>query len=115
MGLIRNFRKRAAVDNVCRIIFFILSAFVFENLTLLLVFLVVVVMFNSILSEIIVLKTIGVKIIKDFIIEAGLVAGFVVSSTLLNRWEGFLCYLGLFLIYCLINIRTLKNIISKKL
>ncbi|PWM21508.1 MAG: hypothetical protein DBX97_01960 [Collinsella tanakaei] len=26
MGLIRNFRKRAAVDNVCRIIFFILMA-----------------------------------------------------------------------------------------
>lgn len=91
---------------------FSLCVFVFDNLTALLVCVVAVVMFNSILSEIFVLKTIQVKIIKEFVIEALMTVGFILCASLLSLWIGFAVYCGLFLIYCLINLKEIKELFN---
>ncbi len=89
---------------------FSLCAFVFNNLTLLLICILFVIMFNSVLSEIFVLKTIRVVIIKEFIFEGLMTVGFVLCASLLSLWIGFAVYCGLFLIYCAFNYKLIKEI-----
>lgn len=97
---------------------FSLCAYVFDNLFAVLVSVVCVIMFNSILSEICVLRVIKVKIIKDFILEIIMTVGFILSASLLNLWQGCLVYAGLFALYCIVNyksvIATFKMIFNRK-
>ena len=67
-------------------VLFVLCAYVFNNLTALLCCVVGVIMFNSVLSEIFVLKTIKVKIVKEFIIETIMTVGFILCASLLSLW-----------------------------
>lgn len=97
---------------------FVLCAYVFINMTALLACVVFVIVLNSVLSEIFVLKTIKVKIIKEFIIEAAMTVAFILCASLLSRWIGFAVYVGIFAIYCLINYKSLvalfKSLFKKK-
>ncbi|MDE6550686.1 MAG: hypothetical protein K2M44_04230 [Clostridia bacterium] len=97
---------------------FTLSAYVFNNLFAVLISVVGVIMFNSILSEICVLRVIKVKIIKDFILEIIMTVGFILAASLLNLWMGCLVYAGLFALYCAVNyksiITTCKLIFNRK-
>lgn len=95
------------------ILSFVLCAYVFDNVTALLICVVCVIMLNSILSEIFVLKTIHVKIIKEFIIETLLTAGFILCASLLSLWIGLAVYSALFAVYCAINYKSLKNLFCK--
>ena len=92
------------------IILFVLCTYVFNNITALLGCVVFTIMLNSILSEIFVLKTIKVKIIKEFIIETIMTVGFILCTSLLSLWIGLAVYGGLFVCYCIVNYKSLKNL-----
>lgn len=86
---------------------FVLCAYVFDNLMALLVCIVAVIMFNSMLSEVMVLRVIEKKIILPFIWEALMTAGFITVVALLPRWWACLAYGGLFLVYAAINYKPI--------
>ena len=92
---------------------FALCAYVFDNMTALLACVVFVIMLNSVLSEICVLKTIHVKIIKEFIIEAVMTVAFILCASLLSRWIGFGVYCGLFAVYCAVNYKSIAALFKK--
>lgn len=93
---------------------FALCAYVFDNLTALLCCVVGVIMFNSVLSEIFVLKTIKVKIIKEFIVEAVMTVGFILCASLLSLWIGMAVYAALFAAYCLFNYKLFVSLFKRK-
>lgn len=99
-------------------VLFVLCAYVFNNLYALLGCVVFVIMFNSVLSEIFVMKTIHVKIVKDFIIEAVMTVAFILCASLLNLWQGCLAYLGVIAVYCAVNYKSIaamfRTLIRKK-
>ncbi|MDE5618779.1 MAG: hypothetical protein K2I79_04765, partial [Clostridia bacterium] len=86
---------------------FSLSAYVFDSLYAVLISVVCVIMFNSVLSEICVLRVIKTKLVKDFIIEGAMTAGFILAASLLNLWMGCLVYCAMFALYCLINYKSI--------
>lgn len=92
---------------------FALCAYVFNNVTALLLSVVFVIMFNSILSEIFVLKTIHVRIIKDFIVETFMTVGFILCAKLFSLWIGLAAYSVLFVCYCIVNYKNLLNLFGK--
>lgn len=92
-----------------------LCAYVFDNLTALLCCVVGVIMLNSILSEIVVMRVIRVKIVLDFFYEAALTVGFILVASLLSLWWGFLAYLGLYIVYCLLNRKAIAGLMGKVL
>ncbi|MDE5755682.1 MAG: hypothetical protein K2I23_01160 [Clostridia bacterium] len=106
------------ISIVVGILTFVLGAYVFNNLYVVLGGVVFVIMLNSILSEICVLRIIKVKIIAEFIVEATMTLAFILCACLCSRLVGFLIYLGAFAIYCLINYKSilsnLKNIFKRK-
>lgn len=88
---------------------FVLSAFVFNDLTLLLVMIVAAVTINSIVSEMFVLKIIKVKVLYEFITETVMTVGFILSAYLLPLWIGFGVYAVLFAAYFAINLKSVKE------
>ncbi|MDE7257389.1 MAG: hypothetical protein K2N50_05490, partial [Clostridia bacterium] len=88
-------------------VLFVLCAYVFNNVYALLGCVVFVIMFNSVLSEIFVMRTIHVKIVKDFIIEAVMTVAFILCASLLNLWQGCLAYLGVIAVYCAVNYKSI--------
>ncbi|MDE7162848.1 MAG: hypothetical protein K2O44_02065 [Clostridia bacterium] len=97
---------------------FVLCAYVFNNLYALLGCVVFVIMFNSVLSEILVMKTIKIRIIKEFIIEGVMTVGFILCASLLSLWIGCAVYAGLFVAYALLNYKSIaalfKSVFRKK-
>lgn len=95
------------------LIAFIILA-VLGNIEALLICIVAVVMFNSVLSEIMVLRTIRVRIIKDFIIEIAMTAAFIVIvQSNLSLWWGCLVYAGVFAAYCAVNYKSIAALLRK--
>ncbi|MDE7167424.1 MAG: hypothetical protein K2O28_01085 [Clostridia bacterium] len=92
---------------------FSLCAFVFGNMIALIACVVFVIMLNSVLSEICVLKTIKVKIIKEFIIEAVMTVAFILCASLLKRWIGFGVYCVIFAVYCAINYKSIISLFKR--
>lgn len=92
---------------------FSLCAFVFDNMTALLACVVFVIMLNSVLSEICVLKTIHIKIIKEFIVEAIMTVAFILCASLLKRWIGFGVYCGVLAVYCAMNYKSIAALFRK--
>lgn len=100
-------------------VLFVLSAYVFNNLYVLLGCVVFVIMLNSVLSEIFVMKTINVKIVKEFVIEAVMTLGFILCASLLSLWIGCAVYAALFAVYAAINYKSIiglfKNVFKRKM
>lgn len=92
---------------------FVLCAYVFNNLTALLICVVFIIMFNAVLSEIIVMKTIHIKLIKKFIVEALMTIGFILCTSLFNLWMGGIIFAGLFAIYAAINYKSILEIFNR--
>ena len=90
-----------------------LCAYVFNNVMALLACVVFVIMLNSVLSEIFVLKTIRVKIIKEFFFEAIMTVGFILCASLLSLWIGLAVYAGLFAVYCAVNYKSIIALFKK--
>ena len=94
-------------------VLFILCAYVFNNLYALLGCVVFVIMFNSVLSEIFVMKTIHVKIVKEFIAEGVMTVVFILCASLLSLWIGCAVYAVLFVVYAAINYKSLVALSGK--
>lgn len=92
---------------------FLSFSFGLNNLDALLISIVAVIAFNSVISEIIVLKIIKVRIVADFIIELLMVAGFILFVRFLDFWWGCLAYFVLYLIYCALNYKTIIAFVKK--
>lgn len=109
--------KSMMLVNVCSVVAgiaaFAICAYVFDSLVALILSIVVVIMANSVASEIMVFKVIGQRVVKEYIIEAAMVVVFILSATLLSRWYGMLAYAAAFLIYCGLNFSALKSIFSR--
>lgn len=91
-------------------VLFAVCAYGFGNLTAMLVSIVCVIVFNSVLSEIMVLRIIKVKIIKDFIIELVMAVGFILAVQLLEFWWGCLAYGILYLCYCAVKHKAIASL-----
>lgn len=92
---------------------FALCAYVFDALNALLVCTVLAVMFNSVLSEIVVMRVIGVRIVKEFLYEGALTVGFILSARLLGTGWGCLAYFVLFAGYCILHYREIVALFGK--
>lgn len=83
------------------------------NITAMLIAIVVMIIFNSVVSEIMVLRTIHMRIIFEFFVEIAMAAGFILIVQFFSRWWGCLAYAGLLVIYCLINYNNIASLFSK--
>ncbi len=103
-----------AILNVCTIVvaiaWFVICAYVLNNITALLIGIVAVIMINQMIAEFVVAKIVGVKLYKNFIIEIIVTVGFIASAILFDYLIGFAIYFGLFAVYCLVNIKELKMV-----
>lgn len=103
--------------NVCSaalgIILFVLSAYVFNNLILILCSVVFVVMLNSAVSEILVARIINTRLWKDIAIEFIMTVGFILCASLLSRWIGLGVYGCLVAAYCGLNYKEIKKLCLK--
>lgn len=102
-----------AVSIAVGAVLFVLCAYVFNNLYALLGCVVFVIMFNSVLSEIFVMKIIRVKIVKEFIVEGAMTVGFILCASLLSLWIGCAVYAGLFIVYAAINYKSVVALFCK--
>lgn len=92
---------------------FLLCAYVFDNIYALLCCVVFVIMLNSVISEIFVMKTIHIKIVKEFIIEGLMAVGFILCASLLDLWIGCAAYAGLLIVYCALNYKSIVALFKK--
>lgn len=91
-------------------------AYLANSLVAIMIGVVFTVMLNSTVSEILVMKLIGIKFIKEFIIEGIMTGGFIVAVMLpIGRLYSFFIYLGLFTVYCIINYRSVVGMIKRLL
>lgn len=102
------------------LIFLLLGYFV-RNVKVLLIAIVVAIMFRSLISEVVVMKLIKRKLYFKFIVEIALTVIFIVSATMLNVWIACIIYTTSFVIYCIIERKSLialcrqfKNISKKR-
>lgn len=121
---LKVYRKEKAMMavNLCCVaggfVLFFVAAFVFDNLILLLLSIVAVIMVNSMASEAVVGKVIGVRVTADFVAETVMVIIFIVSAASFSLWQGFVIYLLAFIAYCVFNYKTwgtfFRKIFKKK-
>ena len=93
---------------------FLISAYVLDNMNLMLYFIVFFIMFRSVLSEMIVAKIIRVNIIKDYIIEAFMTMAFILCATRLKFVYGFAVYGALLVLYIYIYRNSIKQLLQRK-
>lgn len=102
--------KSMMIVNLCSVVggiaIFAFCAFVLDNIVALLLSIVFVIMANSVASEIVVFKVIGTRVIKEYFIEAVMVAAFVCIATFLPVWWGLAAYAAAFAAYCAINYKA---------
>lgn len=82
---------------------FLVCAYALNNLDYLLYCVVLVIMIRSIVSEIAVGKVIHKSFWKDFIVEALMTAGFIVSVRVFSLLIGCVVYSGFLIVYMVIN------------
>ncbi len=109
--------KQMMVVNLCSVavgvLLFALCAYVINNVIALLCSIVFVIMLNSVASEVMVFKIIGQKVIKEFIVEAIMCAGFIMCATMLSLWIGLAAYAALYIIYLALNYKSLKSVFDR--
>ena len=100
---------------------FCVSAYIFNNVELLLYCVVLSMMLRSIISECIVMKIIGKTYIKDFILELLMTIAFMLIVQFLSRWIGCAVYVAVVVVYLILNYKNIimvfnmvKNLIITK-
>lgn len=116
---LKAYRKEKAmlIINVVSVLIafalFAMSAYVFNNLTMLLFCIVLVIMGRSIVSEIVVMKMINIKFVSDFVIEAIMTVLFIVCAKAFNLWIGCLIYFVCIVFYSIYYRNNLKAMIRQ--
>lgn len=78
-----------------------------------LVCVVVAIMLRSVVSELVVMKAIGQRIVADFIIEALMTVAFIICASIDSLWTGCLVYFIILLLYIVHNKNNLCRIIKQ--
>lgn len=91
------------------LLLFSACVFLFENLTALLICVVLVIMLRSVASEVIVMRIIGDGFIPDFILEGIMTVAFIVSASSFDLLWGFCIYAGALIVYLVYNRKTIKR------
>ena len=91
---------------------FLLFAYVFNNVELLLFSVVLVTMLSSLVSEIVVMKLINRKKYWDFAIEIAMTVIFILVAKFTSLWLGCLLYASAILAYCFIYRKSIKEMIN---
>ncbi len=108
--------KRLLIINVISVVLALLlfsfCAYVLDNLLALIACIVVVLGFESIASEVQVMKLIDLKGYMDFVIEVCMISVFIVSAVVLKGGTGFFAYLVALLIYCYIYHEAIVSMVK---
>ncbi len=102
---LKAYRKEGAmlvvnlISIVISVALFAVGAYVLNSLMFVLVAIVLATMINSILSEVVVMKTIRVRFVKDFILEALLTIAFIVFANVFDRWVAMGLYAAVVFVY----------------
>lgn len=100
------------VSLVLAAIAFAISAYLLNNLKILLICIVGAVMLNSILSEIVVMKTIKIKFVKEFFVEGVMTIAFILVTDSFSLWMACFLYfiiLAVYFIYERNNVAAIFN------
>lgn len=95
-------------------VFFVLSAYVFESVELLLASVVVAIMLRSIVSEWFVSKVINIRLYNAFVKDLLMVAAFWVFVNYLSLWKACVYYAFSYLFYVLCNPNLLAKLSPRK-
>ena len=105
------------ISVVAAFLLFLICAYGFSNLNMLLICIVLVLAFRCILSELEVMKLIGRKDYRQFTEELIMSVVFILSAVLLKPFLGFVVYLAALMVYSIFNRRNiaslLKSIVSR--
>jgi O-antigen/teichoic acid export membrane protein len=101
------------ISVIIAIVLFLFSAYILNNLTVMIIMIVVSIMFRSIVSEIVVMKLIHVKMIRDFIIEFLMTIVFIFSAKFVDFWIGFGIYFVTVLVYLWLYRNSLNSYIRR--
>jgi len=94
------------------IMLYIFSAYILNNMTVLLACLVFMIMIRSVVSEVVVMKVIRTSFIADFIVEAVMTIIFIICANFLSFRNGLLVYLLSLGFYTLYNRKNMRNMIA---
>ena len=89
----------------------LIGAYLFQNLTVILIGVVAVLALNSLCAELVVNKLVGSKNIVAIISELVVACGFIIFALLLPLWWGFVAYIALFVIYIVCNFKNFKSFV----
>lgn len=116
---LKVYRKEKAMMlvNVCSVgggvVAFAVCAYVFNSVVATLLAIVIVIMANSIASEVVVFKVIGERVVKEYVVEGAMVIVFVSVTAFLPLWWGLAAYFAAFCAYCVVNRDTFLGLIRK--
>lgn len=109
--------KQMLFANLFSIVFglggYFFFALVIKNVELVLMWVVITIMLRSIISEVLVMKIIKKNFVIDFVIEAFMVAAFILASRYLSLWIGMLLYFVFLVIYIGIYHKTIGSLFLK--
>ena len=91
---------------------FLICAWELNNLTLQLLMIVLVIMLRSVISEIVVMRTIHVCLWKDFAIEFSMTLLFIFSTAWPTQWQGCMMYTVCLCVYFFIKQRDIGCILQ---
>ena len=97
------------------ILLFAFCAYVLNDLVLLLVCIVLMIMFRSIISEIVVMKIINIRFFSDFIVESFMTIAFMICARAFSLNIGLIIYLACLVLYAIIYRNNLKTMLCKVL
>lgn len=95
------------------VIFYLISAYLFNKITFLLICIVLVIMMRSVFSEIVVIKTIKIHIFAEFIIEAFMTVIFILSANCSGLLIGGCIYGFALILYFIYNKSSIAGMFSK--
>lgn len=94
------------------IILFLLCAWTLNNLMALLFLIVLVIMLRSVVSEIVVMRTIGIRLWKYFALEFIMTLLFISSTGVAVPWQGCLMYALCLCVYFLFERREIQEVVQ---
>lgn len=99
---------------VIAFITFLGSAYFLDNLNILIYSIVGMIVFKSIITEIVIMKVLKINLYKDFIIEGLMTIVFIISTQYCSFINGLFLYFFAILVYLFINWRNIVQIMKKR-
>jgi hypothetical protein len=93
------------------VVMFTVSAYVLNNLMSILISIIVAIVFNSVLSEIVVMRIIKVRFVTDFIVEGLVSVAFITVTQIFDLWIACGVYAIVLAIYLVYMRKHIKPII----